>query len=203
MARRSFSVRAIEESLDEYISIAGESLLAFNREAWRLYVERIGPENMRGVYQGSRLAGGMAFYRMGMWFGGKKMPCAGISGVAISPADRGTGACGVMLRSVLQELRDEGMPIASLYASTQYVYRGAGFEHAGTQTQYSIPLQSLSCEDRSLAIHRFLSPPIDKLDLVADAQRRGHQWKSGTHGRTVAEVAESVRRTRLDYLLAW
>lgn len=181
MSKRSFSVQAINESLDEYISIAGESLLAFDQEAWRLYVERIGQENLRGVYDGPRLAGGMAFYRMGQWFGGKEIPCAGISGVAISPVDRGTGACGTLLRSVLRELRDEGIPIASLYASTQSLYRKFGFEHAGTQTQYSIPLASLGCQDRSLEIHRFVSPPIDKLDLVADARAAA---TNGNLGRT-------------------
>ncbi len=181
MSTQSFSVRAIDESLDEYISIAGESLLALDQEAWRLYVERIGQENMRGVYQGACFAGGLAFYRMGIWFGGKEIPCAGVSGVAISPAARGTGACGTLLRSVLQELRDEGMPLASLYASTQYLYRTVGFEQAGTQTQYSIPLHSLGCDDRSLRIHRFVSPPIDKLDLVADARAAA---TNGNLGRT-------------------
>lgn len=181
MSTRSFSIRAIDESLEDYISIAGESLLAFDQESWRTYIRRIGQENMRGVYDAERLAGGLAFYRMGIWFGGKEISCVGISGVAINPVDRGTGACGALLRSVLRELREEAMPLASLYASTQYLYRTVGFEHAGTQTKYSLPLASLDCDDRSLPIHRFISPPIDKLDQVADSRAAA---TNGNLGRT-------------------
>ncbi len=167
MSSGHYSVGRIEAALAEYASIAGESLLCSDRQQWDIYTQRVGHDNLRGVYQGSRLAGGMAFYRAAQWFGGNEIPCAGFSGVAISPADRGSGACAAMLRSVLRELRGEGMPLASLYASTQYLYRSFGFEHAGTQTQYSIPISSIRSSDRSLPIHRFDSPPIDKLNEVA------------------------------------
>jgi predicted acetyltransferase len=181
MPQRCLEVRSIEESLEEYTSIAVESLLVSDPDTWRTYIDRIGPENVRGVYDGARLAGGLAFYRMGQWFGGKELPCAGVSGVAISAADRGSGACGELLRSLLVELHAEGMPIASLYASTQSLYRKVGFEHAGTQTQYSIPIQSIGSGDRSLPVHRFRSPPIDKLDHVA---RRRAVATNGHLGRT-------------------
>lgn len=181
MSKRTFAVRPIDELLEEFLSIAGESLLVSDRESWRQFVDRIGPENVRGVYDGARLAGGLAFYRMGQWFGGRELPCAGVSAVAISSSDRGSGACGELLRSTLREIYDEGIPIASLYASTQYLYRTVGFEHAGTQTQYSIPMQSIAGDDRSLTAHRFTSPPIDKLDRVADARAAA---TNGNLGRT-------------------
>lgn len=164
----SLTIRPIDDPQADYVSIAGEALLAYDREPWQLYVERIGKENLRGVYAENELLGGMAFYRMSQWFGGKPIDCAGFSGVAISPAHRGTKACDTMLRSVLQELHDEGLPIASLYASTQHLYRNVGFEHAGTQIQYSIPIQSVRNSDRSCPIHRFETPPLDKLNQVAE-----------------------------------
>lgn len=178
---RSFDVRPITESTEVYTSIAAESLLVNDPSTWQTYIDRIGPENLRGVYDGQRLAGGLAFYRMGQWFGGRELACAGVSGVAINAADRGSGACGQLLRSLLQELHAEGMPLASLYASAQRLYRSVGFEHAGTQTQYSLPIQSIGAGERSLTAHRFDAPPIDKLDQVA---RGRAEVTNGQVGRT-------------------
>ncbi len=170
MPHHSYQVGAVEDSLQAYLSIAGEALLAHTPRTWQLYVERIGLENIRIVRKGHRVAGGLAFYRMGQWFGGKPIPCAGFSAVAISPTDRGTGACAELLASVLRELHSEGVPIASLYASTQYLYRTVGFEQAGTQTNYSMPIGSIHCSDRSLPVHRFVSPPLEPLKSVAEAR---------------------------------
>lgn len=181
MTTAPFSVAPIDESLDQYKSIAAESLMAPDPDAWRLYVDRIGLENLRGVFDGARLVGGLAFYRMGIWFGGNAIPCAGVSGVAISPVDRGSGACGFLIRQLLRELREEKMPLASLYASTQYLYRKYGFEHAGTQTQYSIPLESLRAVNRELDIHRFDDPPLTSLNFVANARA---SVSNGNLGRT-------------------
>jgi predicted acetyltransferase len=160
----------MEEDLREYSSVACESLLCADRERWQTYLDRIGRENIRAVYCGSRCAGGMAFYRMAHWFGGNEIACGGFSGVAINPADRGSGVCGAMLRSVLEELRSQRVPLASLYASTQRLYRSVGFEQAGLQSHYSIPISSIGSCDRSLPIHRFESPPMEKMQLVANTR---------------------------------
>ena len=170
MSSPSFHVGKVDDSLEAYLSIAGEALLSSDRANWQLYVDRIGSENIRIVRRGSQVAGGMAFYRMGQWFGGRAIPCAGFSGVAISPSDRGTGACAELLTSVLRELHSEGLAIASLYASTQYLYRTVGFEQAGTQTNLSIPIASIHCNDRALQAHRFLSPPLGVLQRIAEAR---------------------------------
>ncbi len=169
MSSEKYLVGSVDDSLEEYLSLAGEGLLSNDRDGWQLYVDRIGLDNIRVVRCDNRVAGGMAFYRMGQWFGGKPVPCAGISGVAISPVDRGTGACHQMLRSVLREVREEGISISSLFASAQHVYRRLGFDHAGVYTQYSIPITAIACSDRTLPIHRFLTPPLEPLRRVAEA----------------------------------
>ena len=170
MTAASYSVRRLDDPLDAFVSIAAESLNASDRAQWRKYVDRVGRENLRGVYDGSRLSGGMGFYRTAHWFGGHEIPCGGFSAVSISPADRGSGACAALLRSVLEELHREDVPLASLYASTQRLYRTVGFEHAGTRSQYSIPMSSIASSDRSLPVHRFESAPIDKLSIIANTR---------------------------------
>lgn len=167
-----YSVKPIGDSLDEFVSISGESLLASSREhCWRS-VDRVGRDNIRGVFDRSRLAGGMAFYRASQWFGGRAIASGCFSAVAINPADRGSGACAAMLRAVLRELYEGAMPLAALYASTQYLYRSVGFEHAGTQTRYSIPIASIASKDRSMPAHRMEAPPLKLLNRVTDERAK-------------------------------
>lgn len=163
----SFDVVPLGDQIEEYISIAGESLLSDERDLWQLYLDRIGIENFRTVQQSGKLVGGLAFYRMGQWFGGHELSTAGFSGVAVSPSDRGSNACRTMLERVLAELNAEAMPLASLYASTQSLYRKVGFEHAGGRWQYSLPMSSLTHRSRDLPVHRFKSPSIEALEHVA------------------------------------
>lgn len=175
-----------QDNVSQYVSIAGEGLLAPNRSRWDTYLKRIGIENVRCVFAGTELIGGLAFYRMGQWFGGQAIDTAGFSGVAINPTWRGKGACGALLRSVLRELYEEEMPLASLYASTQALYRSVGFEQSGTQTQFDLPLASLagmrlSDAAKELAVTRFDSPPQALLESVDEARGR---TSNGTLRRT-------------------
>ncbi len=179
----SYEVRSVGESLPEYSSIAAESLLVADPSTWKTYVDRVGIENFRGVFSGSRLVGGLCFYRMGQWFGGHQLDCAGYSGVAINSADRGRGACGQLLRQTLRENFEEGFPLAALYASTQQLYRSVGFEQAGVRTQYELPMSSIGPGCRDLDIHRFAEPPIDLLDRVASERARNSNGNPArTHG---------------------
>lgn len=167
-----YTTAPIGDGLESYISIACESLLAPSPDVcWRA-VKRVGQENIRGVFDGDRLVGGVSFYRAHQWFGGRKIGSGCVSGVAIDPAERGTGACASMLRSLLAEFREEGFPLAALYASTQRLYRSVGFEQAGTRTQYSLPISSIWTRDRSLAVHRVESPSIEVLQGVADTRAK-------------------------------
>ncbi|TWU65014.1 Enhanced intracellular survival protein [Crateriforma conspicua] len=154
----------------EYVDIAQESLLGNSLDQWQTYLRRIGRENVRVIHAGQTLVGGLAFYRMQHVYGGQPIPAAGISGVAIDPAYRGGGVCATLLIDTLKELRDEGIPIASLYASTQHLYRTVGFEQAGTRYDYSLPLRSLPRPDRTLACTRFESAPLDALDYAHRAR---------------------------------
>lgn len=172
MSSSRFHVVPLTTNWENYHSIAGEGLLSPCPEQWRLYIERVGKENVRGVYRDHELLGGMAFYRMGQWFGGRQVPTAGFSGVAIQPAARGSGACRTMLVSVLQELYQDGTPLASLYASTQRLYRKLGFEQAGTLTQYNLPIASIGLVDRELPVARFEQPPLDQLIQVAEVRAK-------------------------------
>ncbi len=168
-SQSQFDVRQLADDEDEFISILGESLMNYGEPIWKRFLDRIGRDNARSIRRGGGCVGGLAFYRMGQWFGGKPLDCAGISGVAISPQERGSGACRYLLESVLREVHLDGFPLAALYATTQAVYRKVGFEQAGTQTLYSLPISSIeSGHDRQCPVQRLKPDSFDLLQRVAD-----------------------------------
>lgn len=111
-----------------------------------------GRENMRVIRRNGRVAGALGLIKMGQWFGGRRVPMAGFSPVAVSPEYRSGGVASELMRHVLTELHDEGFPLAGLYPATQPVYRRAGFEQAGTMIKYKIAANALDARDRSLTV---------------------------------------------------
>ncbi len=85
---------------------------------------------------------------MGQHFGGRSVPMVGIAGVAVSPEARGGGLALGMMRAAIRAIADEA-PLSALYASTQALYRQAGFEQGGHRVQTTIPLATISVRERS------------------------------------------------------
>ncbi len=131
---------------------------AFPLSRWAAYYDLVGHENFRllkredGSSEG-RLIGGLALIPMGEWFGGRSIPMTGIAAVGIAPEERAGGAARTLMTRTLEELRAQGIPLSTLYASTQHLYRAVGYEQAGTRVKYSIHLPSMPIAphpDRSL-----------------------------------------------------
>lgn len=89
---------------------------------------------------------------MGQYFGGRSVPMTGIAGVGIEPGLRGRGLAQHMMTQAMRQLHREGVALSSLYASTQSLYRKAGFEQAGYQCWTKIPLQTIGVADRELEV---------------------------------------------------
>lgn len=107
------------------------------------WLDGMGPEHYRVVRAGGRPIGGLALLSMGQWFGGARVPMAGIGSLGIAPEWRGRGAASALLRGTLRELHGAGVPLAALYPSTLPVYRKAGFECAGSTYTYELTLAGL------------------------------------------------------------
>ena len=119
-------------------------------EHWQTYIRQLGQDNLRVVCQEQKVLGGLGIYPMGQWFGGQMVPMHGIAGVGIAPEHRGAGAASALLLHTLKSMQQQGIPLATLYASTSQLYRQVGFEQAGTYCQYQIPAQSLVVGNRNL-----------------------------------------------------
>lgn len=124
------------------LAILGQAL-HFPPDAIRYFYAGTGAANFRVARAAGRPVGALGILPMGQWFGGARVPLAGITAVGIAPEWRGRGAASALLRAALAELHAGGTPLAALYPSTYPVYRRAGFERAATNTTYAIPLAIL------------------------------------------------------------
>lgn len=117
-------------------------------------MQRQGRDNFRLARVRGVVAGSLGIIPMGQWIGGRSVPMAGINAVAVLPEYRGTGVASQLLRRMLGEVRDQGMPISVLYPATQPVYRRAGYEHAGVNVSYRQPLHALDPRPLDLTVRR-------------------------------------------------
>ncbi|ABA24574.1 GCN5-related N-acetyltransferase [Trichormus variabilis ATCC 29413] len=117
-----------------------------------IYVKGIGLENFRVIYREQKVAGGLAILPMGQWWGGQRVPMAGIAAVGIAPEYRGDGAAIALIQHTLQEISEQDIPISVLYPATQRLYRKAGYEQAGSSCVWEIPTDSIQIQHASLPL---------------------------------------------------
>lgn len=129
------------------------------------YVASVGMEHLRGVRLGDELVGGLALLPFGQFFGGRSVPMTGIAAVAIDPAGRACGAASALMRTALEELRANGVPLSALYPATQPVYRRVGYEIAGTQFEISVPIRQIDLRDHGLELRR--ATEADRVEIEA------------------------------------
>jgi predicted acetyltransferase len=159
----------------EFFAVTAQALTIDVSASWTgVFTQRIGAENLRAVLHDGQLAGGLGIYRMGQWFGGRTIPCGGVSVVGIAPEFRGRGLARFALRSLLEELHADGTPLACLFPSTQQVYRSVGFEQAGSRCRYKLPLSSIGLSDRDLPVTRIDPQRCAEL-FAATAEQRARR----------------------------
>ena len=127
------------EAWPELVSVLAQ---AFNTtgEGWGSFRDRVGDENLRVARIGGQIVGGLGYYPMGQFFGGRSVPIGGIAGVGVAPHVRGQGVARAMVVDVLRSLRAAATPVSGLYPASLQVYRSCGFEPAGDR-----PLRSARC----------------------------------------------------------
>lgn len=113
------------------------------------YFDLVGREAMRVLDEGSATpAACLARIPMGHWIGGRSVASTGIGAVGVAPESRGGKRALRLMESAVRESASEGVPLLSLYASTQSLYRQVGFEQAGSKFEVRIPLRQLTSGSR-------------------------------------------------------
>lgn len=82
--------------------------------------------------------------RFDQWFGGRAVPLAGFSPVAVLPEYRGRGWAKAVIVGQYADLRDRGEVISGLFPASVELYRSVGFELAGSYVQRRIPAAHLA-----------------------------------------------------------
>lgn len=80
-------------------------------------------------------------------FGGRAVPLAGYSPVAVLPEYRGRGWGRAVTAAPLADLRERGEVIAGLFPASVALYRSVGFEVAGSYVHRRIPAAHLAALD--------------------------------------------------------
>jgi predicted acetyltransferase len=133
----------------------------FPRANAEQYARAVGRRNYRVIRaeQGREIAGGCALIPMGQHFGGRSIGMTGIGAVGVAPRFRGTGVAKALMRGVVREMHDAGVPLSTLYPATLPLYRFAGYETAGSRFEIRIPTKSIHMREESLTMR--LATPRD------------------------------------------
>lgn len=138
-----YSTRTDEAGLPQLVGLISRAygMPAERTERW---LRGAGIEHLRWVSEGASGApiGSLLRLPMGQFFGGRSVTNLGIAGVAVAPEKRGRGIARMLMQGALREARADGFALASLYASTQTLYRKVGFEPAGFCFRYRVQLPS-------------------------------------------------------------
>ena len=79
----------------------------------------------------------------GQWFGGARLACAGIAGVAVLPEYRGHGVARDLMYQLLIRERARGVVVSSLHPSNAALYRQLGYEYAGLRPIFHVSVEEL------------------------------------------------------------
>jgi predicted acetyltransferase len=170
---------ASKEDFSQLMRVLCEAF-AMTAEEGEKYRARLGDESFRLVRRNGGVAGGLALFRMGQFFGGRSVRMAGIAAVGVSPDERGKGTATALMNGVVRELHEEGVALSALYPATERLYRRSGYEQAGSLLELQLPLDAIHLNDRELPMR-----PLTEEDrpLVADIHCRHARRNSGNLDR--------------------
>lgn len=153
----------------------------FSFSEWSNYCDRISLENFRAIRQDGKIAGGLAIYQMGQWFGGNSIPMAGIAAVGISPEYRGKKVAIELLSNTVREIYQQGVPISSLYPATQRLYHQGGYEQAGSRCYWEVPTQTIKLSDRTLPLEKLTTIQADIFQPIYHQQAKQNNGNLDRH----------------------
>ena len=93
-----------------------------------------------GVVDGDEVIAAARFWAFEQWWGGRRVPMAGVAGVVVAPEYRGRGVGSMLMRGVLQRgASSKGFPLTALYPATTVMYRHLGYEFGGGPVPVLLP----------------------------------------------------------------
>ena len=109
---------------------------------------------------------------------------AAVAGVAVLPEYRMTGVGGEMMRWAIRRFREEGVPMASLYAFRESYYRKFGYEVCGSRIKISVPNEIFPKVKPSVPVRRLSISEAGQLQPCYEIfchQRSGMNVRTENH----------------------
>lgn len=168
-----------------------------SQEETARYIARIGEDCTRIVHSEHQLAAAASIIRMGMYFGGRSVPCAGIAGVATAPEFRGHGVATKLMREIVRELSEARVPLSALYPATMELYRKAGYGLGGSRVVWEIDPKDIGLRFRThdmVPADRDDEPEFRRLYAIHAAGAAGHLDRADYQWRRILEPSNSEVR---------
>jgi len=143
---------------------------------------RFGEEGFVGLVD-DEVAGACVVLPMNATRGDAILPCGGVAGVGVLPERRRGGVGNGMMDGLVRLLRDQGVPLASLYAYREPFYARSGYAVAGKRLRLSVPLHRLPKVRSGLPVRRLAPADWNLLKPCHDAYAH---VRSGVHVRSEA-----------------
>nr|WP_239062128.1 GNAT family N-acetyltransferase [Streptomyces sp. SID13031] len=140
------------------------------REAWIADAQTfIDDGRMLGVVDGDELIASARYWPFQQWWGGRKVPMAGVAGVVVAPEYRGRGVGSKLMRGVLARAVEQGYPLSGLYPATTVIYRHLGYEFGGGRFRCTFPAADLrSLGGKDVTVRRAGSADAKRFLELAD-----------------------------------
>lgn len=153
--------------------LAAESF-NFDPERSKTWFVNTGLENWRAVTEQETVLGGLMQIPMGQWYGGREVSMTGIAGVVVTPKARGKGVGQKLIGDSLRELRQKGVGLSALYASTTSFYRQCGYELGGPAYYFTLNLKELSARAGKLDVRDFQEADFEAAKVLQESHVRHH-----------------------------
>lgn len=146
MNRRIRTRRLEAGDLDAYFDIRVQAfgLPSTDRDAWK-HLVALSPEAVGiGVFEGTKLLGGLRVLPVGQFLMGRSVPMGALAAIVVRPEARGQGVARELVGASLDWMRDHDIAVSSLHPASTRVYRSMGWEHAGRAGWATIAARSLA-----------------------------------------------------------
>lgn len=156
------------------------------------------PDRAVCAHDGDRLVGTVLTFDFAQTWGGRAVPCGGVSGVAVAPEVRGRSAARRMLAESFARMGRRGEVVACLYPTVSALYRSVGFEVVGFHERRSIPLGGIRTDAGPLAWRPLpLGDPL--VAELHDRMAAGHDgWFRGDPGWWAFRGMREARETSVN-----
>lgn len=144
------------------------------------------PARSQAAFEGGTIVGSLGSYSHRLSVPGGEVPMAGTTWVSVAPTHRRQGILRELMSRHLQEVREQGEPLAGLWASEAAIYGRFGYGMATEQLVLTVNPRGVRWEATAPpAPDRVRIVPLDEApDVLAPIYQRCRERRGGMHARS-------------------